>query len=214
MLPPKVHKQLAGLNFSKNDLDEIADMNRHLLEILLPKSILPMPPSRLTMSGIELCECFDCQKGIFVLYVSAGFGDSFFYPQLAHEILHIVNPYLYDWYIEGLCNVFSENICRGNGLSWESMKSHFRHEAAKDPYAISYFMMRQIFDISGEYMQTFFSYAVWSDEKKTKMHIDIDSWLATLPEEMREEIRRVINTSKSRLLKYQGNRNNFIVPSR
>lgn len=207
-----LQKCLTASSFIKNDLAEIERVNRQLLEALLPVSILPMPSPRYAKKGVELCECLDCQKGIFVIYISVSPGDPVFFPQLAHETLHIINPNLYDWYIEGLCNVFSEEICAVQGIPWTSMESHFQQERANDPYAISYFMMREINDIAGDYMKTFFQYAAWTDKEKSKMHIDIDSWLSTLPVEMRSEILGVINAFKSQLRKYKGTRNSFIEP--
>ena len=212
-LSPSLQKHLTVSSFTKNDLAEIELVNRQLLEALLPASILPMPSPRYAKKGVELCECLDCRKGIFVIYISVGPGDPAFFPQLGHEALHIINPYLYDWYVEGLCNVFSEKICTAQGIPWTIMERHFQKERTKDPYAISYFMMREIYDTAGEYIKTFLGYAVWSDAKKSKMHIDIDRWLSTLPVGMRTEIVGVINVFGAQLQKNKMVRNSFIMPS-
>ncbi|MFH1216145.1 MAG: hypothetical protein V1706_06565 [Pseudomonadota bacterium] len=188
--------------------------NRRLLNSIFPFSMAPMAEKKSALAGIELCECYDCMNGIFIIYVSVSPSDPLFFPQLSHEALHLLNPYLYDWYIEGLSNVFSEKFSKENGYSWTAAYDHLNEVREKDPYAISYFMMREISEIAGEHLGSIFEYAAWSDGRQRKMHIDINSWLAALPADINKKVRGIIDSSASSLKKNKGSRNSFIIPEK
>lgn len=162
--------------------------NRSLLEALFQDRIVPLQKWKRLARGFELCERTDGSPGRFTLYVSASPDNPEFYLQLAHETCHLLNPEVYDWHMEGLCNVFAEHMARKTGRTWQPWRKRFASRRDRDPYAIAYFMMQEVHAAAGEYMKEFVRFVVWSDRKQGRMRMDIDAWLAVLPADRREKV--------------------------
>ncbi|MCX7934988.1 MAG: hypothetical protein N3A66_06985, partial [Planctomycetota bacterium] len=123
--------------------------NRERLCGLFPGIIAPLVPSPGRQAErFQLCECADAERGVYVIYVSVSPEDDEFHLQLAHEAHHLLDSALYDWYAEGLGNVFAEHWARQRGVSWEPWRALFAKGAGRDPYAIAYFMMREVAEIA------------------------------------------------------------------
>ena len=77
-------------------------------------------------------------EGEVVIYIAVPPGDPEFYPMLGHECGHLLDPSIKDdWQMEGFCMVFSEELCKRTGHSWEIWKKRFRQNSS-DPYAKAY----------------------------------------------------------------------------
>ena len=182
-------------------------LDNHFLHFLLP-----IPQKRYALEGVEVCECLSPANNVCILYVSAEPGSPDFFPQLAHEVFHLLSPQSFDWYVEGLCNVFAEEYCAQHGCSWQSVLAGLHARKTTDPYAISYFMMRDIYNIVGPHLANFMKFAVWSDKDKTRKYIDIISWLNTLPPEMMDRVEKTIWSYSPSLKAYKGSINSFMLP--
>ena len=136
-----------------------------------------------------------------------------FHLQLAHEICHLLDPWLYDWYAEGLGNVFAEHWVRKRSLSWEPWSTLFAKGAKSNPYAIAYFMMREVEAIAGpEAMRNLRSCAVPQEKEPGKRRLDIDSWLNGIEAPAREQVREIILHHAAALLQNKGRQNAFSPP--
>jgi hypothetical protein len=176
---------------------------------LLSPAILPLASPKRGRPGVELCELGDRERGVFILYVSVPEEDGAFYAQLSHETLHMLNPFLFDWYMEGLCNVFAEEMAEKFGFPWEKMARHLESRRRQDPYAIAYYMMRELKEACGTHLNTLLHFTAWTDKARTRMHIDIQAWLHTLPPKRREAARKIISSAGKDLQRHQGRRNHF-----
>lgn len=142
----------------------------------------------------SLTECVDPSNGIYVVYLAADPGDPNFYPLLGHECAHLIDPRIYDWYMEGIATVFSEETCRARGLAWGGWRRRFERDD-RDPYALSYRMMRELkaaFPI--EYPALVSLYAEENPARwaRGRRRIEVDGWIASLPAARRGEARAII----------------------
>jgi hypothetical protein len=174
--------------------------------------LLPMPGKKPVLEGVEVCECLEPNKDVCILYVSTAPGDPLFFPQLAHEVLHLLSPDCYDWYVEGLSNLFSEDFCKMVGHPWQPVLNSFYAKEKTDPYAISYFMMRDINNVAGSYLRNFLNFTVWSDAGKTRKHVDVDGWLRTLPPKTSRLVIDIIHLYAPSLTAHKGLHNSFYLP--
>lgn len=193
--------------------EQLERFNRRLVEAMFPAGVLlPFRERRWVSEGIELCEVIDPAVGRVVLYVSSPEGTPEFYLQLAHETLHLLNPLLYDWYVEGLGNVFAEQMALRNHLDWQPWQQRFVARREKDPYAIAYYMMREVVAVAGDDMEHFLRFAVRSGQTRGAMRLDIDGWLATLQPEKQKLVLAILKRYGPRLERYRGQRNAFVLP--
>ena len=91
------------------------------------------------------------------------------------------------------------------------MRKFFSERRQKDPYAVAYFMMHDIQTVARHHMKTFLDHVVWTDNKQTKMHIDIDSWLTSLPQPIRHDVIDIIRKYAKDLNQLKGKKNYFDV---
>ena len=192
-----------------NEIMDSGQYHRKQLENIFFDSILPMPQTRRFAKEFELCETLDPAKGSFVLYTSVPEGDPTFFAQLLHEVCHLINPKIYDWYIEGLCYIFAEYILKRTNKDYGVIQKTFAPRKEKDPYAVSYFMMKDIQKVAG--LNKLFRYAVYNSGNSGKMHIDINAWLNTLSPGQKKIVADIIRDHAKILEKYDW-KNSFILP--
>ena len=48
----------------------------------------------------SLTEILDSSDGSVVIYIGVDIEDENYYPLLAHEVFHLLNPYINDWYMD------------------------------------------------------------------------------------------------------------------
>lgn len=160
----------------------------------------------------SLTECIDPTNGVFVVYIGVDPDHSNYHALLAHESVHLLNPYITDWYMEGIATVFSEQYCAGQAKEWGDWKRHFT-KSRRDPYALSYRMMLDLQMAFPENYARMVRYAVSRDAESRWLRIDIDRWIASLPAERRQEAREIIDPYASVLRRHTGPVYGFSAPS-
>ncbi|MDY6803396.1 MAG: hypothetical protein SXA11_06265 [Cyanobacteriota bacterium] len=135
----------------------------------------------------------NAQQGEFTIYLNRGPSEYAFYGQLSHEIAHLLNAQLFDCYVEGMNMVFAEKMLKSKGLDWSGWESYFR-QGNEPLYGSSYFMMNEVAETAGKAnIEKFLSFAVYNDETKKRMYVDIDRWLSSMSDNAQTEVKKVIN---------------------
>lgn len=156
------------------------------------RSSIPLDPQAGLKSKFVLTEQVDASEGVFAIYLSRAPEEYAFYGQLAHEVAHLLNARLYDCYVEGLNTVFAERFLKTRHSDWTGWDEYLRNGSDRF-YGSTYLMMRELVDAIGEgALKHFLSFARWTDKKKTRMHIDIDAWLSSIPIALRDRAQKVI----------------------
>jgi hypothetical protein len=152
----------------------------------------PLDPRSDLKRAFQMCELLDSRAGVFCIYLGREPGDYAFHGQLAHEIGHLLNARLLDAYAEGLASVFAEKLLAKLKLDWTGWRRHY--ESGAEPfYGTTYFMMRDVWDAAGDrHIRTLLGHAVFVDKEKTRMRLNVEAWLKTLPDDVRKKVRAVI----------------------
>lgn len=165
---------------------------RKVAKIYLRLSI-PLNPKSGFKSNFQLTESTDPKEGIYTIYVSSRPGEYAFFGQLAHEVCHLLNPNLYDAYGEGICTAFAEKYILLQGKDWRGWLENFR-QGNGGFYGATYFMMREIWGIVGDaHIKELLTNTRTSSQYPSKMYLDLNHWLATLPEDGKKRVLRVIS---------------------
>ena len=141
----------------------------------------------------SLTECVDSTNGVFVIYLAVDPGHRNYFPLLGHECAHLLNPYIFDWYMEGLATLFSEQMCEETEREWGNWKRHFMR-TRREPYGLSYRMMRELQEEFPEAYPSIIRFTAENGSGADRRHIDIDAWLATLPPDHRAVALDIIST--------------------
>jgi len=159
----------------------------------------------------SLTECPDSTNGLFVIYIGVDPGHPNYYALLGHEVMHLLNPYITDWYMEGIATVFSEQVCGEMNLEWGSWKRHFM-KSRRDSYALSYRMMLELNqEFPDEYPNLIRLLQVNAKDEKWR-YIDIDAWLESLPQNRQSEALDIIEPYVKGLKKGINRQYGFAVP--
>ena len=194
------------------------DQRRARLETLFPGAIRPMPPAIYKAEGFELCETIHASPGSFVVYVAPARHDPLFAFKLSHEIAHLINPYLYDWHIEGLCDHFAEHMAQIQGADPEAFEKWFLKNGERNPYAASYLMIRDVKKIAGADIWRLFQFAEPTPEDRrrssniypNRMRVNIAAWLNSLAPEKRAPAEAAMRRW-SGILKRSDSRNSVMI---
>lgn len=160
----------------------------------------------------SLTECIDPTNGVFVVYIGVDPDHPNYHALLAHESVHLLNPYITDWYMEGMATVFSEQYCTGREKEWGDWKRHFT-KSRRDPYALSYRMMLQLQEAFPDAYADLVRHTVAKDAESHWLRIDIDDWISSLPGDRRQEARGIIDPYTSELRRHTGKVYGFNVPA-
>jgi hypothetical protein len=160
----------------------------------------------------SLTECIDPTNGVFVVYIGVDPDHSNFHALLAHESVHLLSPYITDWYMEGMATVFSEALCAEQEKPWGDWKRHFMR-SRRDPYALSYRMMGELKEaFPGQYPSMLRFTAPHDSASARWLCIDIDRWIGSLPPDRRSAARRIIDPYASELRRHTGKVYGFTEP--
>lgn len=159
----------------------------------------------------SLTECTDPSNGVCTVYLGVEPSDPAYFPMLGHECGHLLNPFLFDWYMEGFCTLLSEQVCARQGKDWTVWRKKFAKKR-HDPYAASYQMMRDLQKAFPEEYAQFLRFAVSTPNFPERQHIDIQAWIATLPIEQRALAKKIIMKHSKTLHHYSGAQYHFEVP--
>ena len=181
-------------------------------QVLLRRST-PLPEARRYRIGrdFSLTECVDSTNGIFVIYLAVDPEHRNYFPLLAHECAHLLNPYILDWYMEGLATVFSEQRCLDTGREWGDWKRHFMR-TRREPYGLSYRMMMELQQELPNGYATIIHFVAENGKGPDKLRIDIDAWLDSLPEDRRMLAYEIISSYVKTLEKEISDQYYFTVP--
>lgn len=155
--------------------------------------------------------CHDSTNGVFVIYIGVDRHHANYFAMLGHECAHLINPAIADWYMEGIATVFSEELCLETGKKWGDWKRHFMR-SRRHPYARSYRMMLELKEHFPEMYPLLVRDPVPNGKGPEWFHIDIDAWLAALPEARRQEALEIIEPHVDVLRKQVNKQYDFAVP--
>ena len=193
-------------------VDEFGEPVIPVNEILLRRSRKTDAARRYRIGeDFSLTECVDPTNGVFVVYIGVDPDHSNFHALLAHESVHLLNAHITDWYMEGIATVFSEAFCRAQGKPWGDWKRHF-DKSRRDPYALSYRMMRELKEACPSAYSTIMHYTVPKDPDVPWLRIDIDRWISSLPDPRRQAAHQIIAPYTSGLRRHTGEVYGFAEP--
>jgi hypothetical protein len=162
--------------------------------------------------NFSLTECVDATNGLFVIYLSVDPKHKDYFPLLAHECAHLLNPYLFDWYMEGFATLFSEYACSKTGKDWSNWQRRFAKSRRK-PYSLSYRMMCELqHEFPSEFPSIIRFTAPHSPNNTQHQHIDINAWLQTLPPARRTTALTIIAPYTQVLHHNSGSQYHFAIP--
>lgn len=154
----------------------------------------PIHPNLKIKRKFQLTEITDADHGVYTIYLSQIPSQSplAFYGQLGHEIGHLFDARIHDAYFEGMCTLMSEKYLRSKGVDWENWLNYF--QAGHEPfYGQTYFMMKKIVEVVGEKALANFHHYVLEDPRNPdKLHININGWISTLPENHQAAVKEII----------------------
>lgn len=159
----------------------------------------PLPAESGLPRGFRLCEVVSAEKGEFAIYLSRRPAEYAFAGQLAHEVAHLLNPWLRDDYVEGLNTLFAEGFLKKQGRDWSGWERHFRDGG--DPFhGATYLMMKDVSAAAGaEHLKTVLRYATRAESAQPWMHIDMPGWIASLPLHRRGAVRAAMRAHADRI---------------
>ncbi len=101
------------------------ESNRKILDKIFSDAVLHIPFKARVRTGFSLTEIVDKEKGIYTIYIDAKENSNLFKLLLFHEVVHLLNPEVFDWYLEGFNNCFSEYMAKKLNISWEIWNDRF-----------------------------------------------------------------------------------------
>lgn len=150
-------------------------------------------------------------SGDVVIYLGVDADSDEVWFLLAHEVVHVLNPAVKDWYMEGLASYFAITFCEerfGSSGGWRT-----RFEKMEDePYACSYRMMRTVAELAPEAIHRIVDFAVADEARVDWQRIDVDGWLASMSVEERDRVLEKMKPYVKRLVARPVDEMAFTVP--
>ncbi len=182
--------------------------NRKVLDKIFSDAVLHIPFKTKVRTGFSLTEIVDKEKGIYAIYIDAEENSNLFKLLLFHEVVHLLNPEIFDWYLEGFNNCFSEYMAKKLNISWDIWNDRFlnNYSTKKGPYAIAYKMMNEIKKTVPLKYNKIIQFV------KYKTMIDIEKWITTLSKKNAIKVKAIIYKYSRDLRKVKGRLNSFEIP--
>ena len=194
-------------------IDEFGEPEIPVNKLLLRRSRKTAAARKYRISeDFSLTQCADETNGVFVIYIAVDPGHENYFALLGHECAHLLNHNVFDWYMEGLATVFSEQQCEDAGLQWGSWKRHFER-TRREPYGLSYRMMRELSEKFPEEYPSIVRYTRVADHETGKKQLDIDAWIASLSPADRGVAAEIIDAYAEGLLRKKSPQYYFRRPS-
>ena len=152
----------------------------------------------LIQEDFSLTEVINSTNGIVVIYIGVNIDNENYYPLLAHEVFHLLNPYIKDWYMEGLASSFAEEYCLKCNLLSDGWIERFTNKK-NDPYVTSFNMMNDIKSIFPNSHQNILQFTTKDIKNKNWIKIDINEWLNTYSYKDRTVLVDIIKIYEKRL---------------
>ncbi|MEB3339242.1 hypothetical protein [Okeania sp.] len=154
---------------------------------------IPVKKVNLNLNTTALTSLDDPNQAKFTIYLSRKPSEYAFHGQLAHEIFHLLNAELLDCYAEGLATVFAEKMLTRNNLNWNGWEQYFQ-QGYEPFYGLSYLMMKEVSETAGAAnMSRFLDFVVTNNSDEKWMDVDIDQWLSSMSDNVKNEVKKVIN---------------------
>ena len=131
-------RKWAGKKFWGLFFKDIPRLNRSIISKIFKQSIFKYHATPHHGEGAQNCQSIDLEKGRYAIFLRNNLQDKGkFYTELCHEIFHLLNARLFDWYAEGFATIFSKNLSIKYNFSWKSWNDKFSKEP-NNPYTLSY----------------------------------------------------------------------------
>ena len=158
----------------------------------------------------SLTELVPGSEGDFVIYLGVDENSEKIWFLLAHEVIHLLNPFIQDWYMEGLASYFAIEFCKqelGETGGWLEKFNKLN----KEPYALSYQMIRDIAEVAPETLKSMRCFIL--KNKKDTLQIDVDNWLLSMSLTKRHKVLAKIKPYTTEIKKYSNDSITFKIPN-
>ena len=145
----------------------------------------------------------DDENGAYTITLSRQPEEFAYQGQLGHEVGHLLNPYLYDPYVEGLNTVIAEHYLKSGQMDWSPWQQYLANSDTTEQrfYGSTYRMMTEVWAAAGpEYIRTILSFGVPTRHRKDVLHIEINDWLKTMPPDKRKLVTSKIKMFQAEVL--------------
>lgn len=189
--------------------------NRQILDNRFTHSLSPFLGIAKIQTRLLLCENYNAPGHRFAIYLNSTPDKKAFPLELAHETFHVLNPHIYSWYVEGLANVFAQRFAQEMGHDFTPWQKMFAKGKTTKPYAIAYYMMSEIRQVAGDHhLKTLIYHTMPNNNtpSQSDLHINIDSWLKTIPMPKRQKIIQIIRHHGKHLKKHTTDKIGFTLP--
>ncbi|MCH2207821.1 MAG: hypothetical protein MK132_18355 [Lentisphaerales bacterium] len=189
-------KKWAGKGFFGFFSEDHIKLNRNLLDTFLKDCVNSFQFIKRPPTGMQLCELADAKRGIYIIYLKHPVGSDAFYCELGHELFHTLDPTIYDWHMEGLANVFSEQLSTTFNFSWEHFQTILSD--SKKPYGASYQMMHELYLNEPNSLKKFTNNKLKRSHQKSA--IDTGKWLNMRNEQQKKLYKRILKLHSAVLI--------------
>ena len=193
-----------GLFFKNKKL-----LNRSLISTLFKNSVFKYYKTPHHGEGAQNCQSVSLEEGRYIIFLRNRPKDGgIFYTELVHEIFHLLNARLFDWYAEGFATTFSKNLSKKYDFSWESWEKKFKEEK-NNPYSLSYKLCTELDELKSPQVNQIVQFTRLWDKTHNRYCVNQTKWLETLPEELRKRVNIIIKKYRGKIKKNQGVINYF-----
>jgi hypothetical protein len=113
-----------------------------------------------------------------VIYLGVNGEDDRVWFLLAHEVVHLLNPALRDWMMEGVASWFAVAFCEEQGVAVAGWRD--RLERGKDGYAVSYQLVKELAAVDEVAVRGLLAFAVEDEQRQGWERLDVEEWLVSM----------------------------------
>lgn len=158
----------------------------------------------------SLMELVSEEAGHGVIYLGVNGADEEGWFLLAHEVVHLLNPALRDWMMEGLASWFAVRFCEERGVAVAEWRR--RLEGGEDAYALSYRLVRDLVGVDEDAVRGLLAFAVADEGQPGWERLDVEGWLGSMAVARRERLWAVMTLYVDRLAAVASDEVAFTVP--
>lgn len=151
----------------------------------------------LIQEDFSLTEVIDNNNGHIAIYIGVDPDHPDYYFLLGHEVFHILNPYVKDWYMEGLASVFSEQICLINNYTINDKLDILGDK--ENPYRLSYLMMKELTSEMPKSCYNLLNFIEINSKKLIWRRLNINKWIDSLSVDEQEKALKIIQPYEKQL---------------
>ena len=166
---------------------------------LIRSQLKPKYKKTFFQEDFSLVEVKNSNLGEISLYIGVDASHKNYYLLLSHEVFHFINPYIKDWYMEGLATLFAEEYCSSKNLLPKNWKK-ILHNNENKSYLASYNLIKELKILVPNDYKRIVKYTVKQDGSDW-LSINIDDWINSVEFSKRDDVLRVINKYEKILMK-------------